>query len=94
MKEKIITAVSSVLIFIPWTILILRTNKWALESPAAEILIFSYAGFMIASAAFVIWGYIKEKVQNTLMKGCLVINCLYGVGGAAAIIMMLVQKLV
>lgn len=92
MKEKIITAVSAILLFIPWSILVLRTNEWALEKPAAGIIILSYAAFMIAQAAFVLWGYMKGRVQNNLMKLCLVINCLYGVGGIAVIVMILVQK--
>lgn len=92
MKEKIITAISSLLVFIPWSILILRTNQWALESPMADTLILGYAAFMIAGAVFVLWGYMKERIQNNLMKICLVINCLYGAGGLAAIIMILVQK--
>ena len=47
MKENILTAVSTLMIFIPWTILPLRTFDWALESPTAEIMISCYAGFMI-----------------------------------------------
>ena len=52
MKEKILTAVSTLIIFIPWTILPLRTFDWALESPAAEIIVYSYAAFMIFSGIF------------------------------------------
>lgn len=52
MKEKILTAVSTLMIFIPWTILPLRTFDWALESPAAEIIIYIYAAFMVFSGIF------------------------------------------
>ena len=37
MKERICTAISTVLLAAPWTIFILRQNAWALESPGAEI---------------------------------------------------------
>ena len=47
MKNKILTAISTIMLFIPWTILPLRTFDWALESPVAEIMIYSYAAFMI-----------------------------------------------
>ncbi|MFR0973879.1 MAG: hypothetical protein ACLSE9_05495 [Acutalibacteraceae bacterium] len=47
MKNKILTAISTIMLFIPWTILPLRTFDWALESPVAEIMVYSYAAFMI-----------------------------------------------
>ena len=40
MKNKICTAIATLMLFIPWTILPLRTFDWALESPAAEIIIY------------------------------------------------------
>ncbi len=46
MKSKILTAVSVVMLFVPWTILPLRVFDWALQSPVAEIMIYSYAAFM------------------------------------------------
>ncbi len=46
MKNKICTAIATLMLFIPWTILPLRTFDWALESPAAELIIYSYAAFM------------------------------------------------
>ena len=48
--KKIITFISLVMVFLPWTIFPLRTNPWALQSPAAEIIVYSYAAFMIFSA--------------------------------------------
>ena len=45
MKNKILTAISTIMLFIPWTILPLRTFDWALESPVAEIMVYSYAAF-------------------------------------------------
>ena len=48
-ENKIITAISTIMLFVPWTILPLRTFDWALESPVAEIMVYSYATFMIFS---------------------------------------------
>lgn len=94
MKNKIVTAISTIMLFIPWTILPLRTFDWALESPAAEIMISSYAVFMIFSGLFTILSYIKAKVQNNLMKICLIVNSLYAAGGAAALGMAIVPKII
>ena len=90
MKEKILTAVSTLMIFIPWTILPLRTFDWALESPAAEIIIYSYAAFMIFSGIFTLLSYTTAGVKNNLMKICLVITLMYAVGAVAIIGMSLV----
>lgn len=83
MKNKVLTAIGTFMLFIPWTILPIRSFDWALESPVAEIMISCYAAFMIFSGVFTLISYAKEKVQNNLMKVCLVINSLYGVGGVA-----------
>lgn len=93
MKNKILTAVSTIMLFVPWTILPLRTFDWALESPAAETIISCYAAFMIFSGVFTIISYMKAKVQNNLMKICFIVNSLYAVGGIAAFVMMTVPKI-
>ena len=49
MKNKILTTISTIMLFVPWTILPLRMFDWALESPVAEIIISCYAAFMIFS---------------------------------------------
>ena len=85
MKEKILTAVSTLMIFIPWTILPLRTCSWALESPAAEIIIYSYAAFMVFSGIFTLLSYTTAGVKNILMKICLVITLMYASGAVAII---------
>ncbi len=90
MKEKILTAVSTLMIFIPWTILPLRTFDWALESPAAEIIVYSYAAFMVFSGIFTLLSYTTAGVKNNLMKICLVITLMYAVGAVAIIGMSLV----
>ena len=89
MKNKILTAVSAIMLFIPWTILPLRTFDWALESPVAEIMIACYAAFMIFSGVFTIISYVKEKAQNNLMKVCLIVNSLYAVAGVVFLGMMI-----
>lgn len=91
MKNKILTAVSTVMLFIPWTILPLRANfQWALDY--ADIMIPCYAVFMIFSGVFTILSYAKAKAQNNLMKVCLIVNSLYAVGGVAALGMIIVPK--
>ena len=89
MKNKILTTVSTIMLFVPWTILPLRTFDWALESPVAEIMIACYAAFMIFSGVFTIISYIKVKAQSNLMKVCLVVNSLYAVGGIVFVGMMI-----
>ena len=88
MKKNILAAVSTLMIFIPWTILPLRTFDWALESPTAEIMISCYAGFMIFGGLLTILSYVKARVRNNLMKVCLVIHGLYLAGGIVVIAMM------
>lgn len=93
MKNKILTAISTIMLFVPWTILPLRTFDWALESPVAEIMISCYAAFMIFSGVFTIISYVMAKAQNNLMKVCLVVNSLYAVAGVAVFGMMVFPKI-
>jgi len=84
MKNKILSIVSTILLFVPWTILPLRTFDWTLQSPAAEIIIFCYAVFMVFGGIFTWISYVNGKVQNTLMKICLVVHSLYMAVGVFA----------
>lgn len=93
MKSKILTAVSAVMLFVPWTILPLRSYEWALKSPVAEIMISCYAAFMIFSGVFTALTYGKGKVRSNLMKVCLIVNGLYAAGGVAAFGMMILPKI-
>lgn len=93
MKNKILTAVSAIMLFVPWTILPLRTFDWALESPVAEIMIACYAAFMIFSGVFTIISYVKAKAQNNLMKVCLIVNGLYAVAGVGFLTMMIMPEI-
>lgn len=61
MKNKFAIIISTIMLFVPWTILPLRTFDWALESPAAEIMISCYAAFMIFSGIFTIFFYVKSR---------------------------------
>lgn len=89
MKNKFLTAVSAIMLFVPWTILPLRTCDWALESPVAEIMIACYAAFMIFSGVFTVISYVIAKAQNNLMKLCLIINSLYAAAGVVFLGMMI-----
>lgn len=92
MKNKILTIISTIMLFIPWTILPLRINfQWALDY--ADIMIPCYAVFMIFSGVFTMLSYVKAKAQNNLMKVCLIVNSLYAAFGIAALGMMIVQKI-
>ena len=94
MKNKILTAVSAIMFFVPWTILPIRTFDWALESPVAEIMIACYAAFMIFSGVFTIISYFRAKAQNNLMKVCLMVTGIYAVGGIAAFCMIVLPKII
>ncbi len=88
MKNKILTFFCTIMLFVPWTILLVRMNEWALKSPVAGRIITCYALFMIFSGAFTIMVYFTGKVQNILMKICLVINIIYAVAGVIFLSMM------
>lgn len=92
MKHKTLTTISTFMLFIPWTILPLRTFDWALRSPVPEIMIPSYAAFMVFSGIFTIASYTKAKAQNPLMKICLIITSLYMTGGLAILVMMTLTR--
>ena len=69
MKSKICTTIATIMLFAPWTILPLRTFDWALESPVAEIMVYSYAAFMIFSGVFSVLAYTKGRVKNKWKVG-------------------------
>lgn len=92
MKNKILTAVSAVMLFIPWTIFPIRSNfGWAIDH--ADIMIPCYAVFMIFSGVFTVLSYVKAKAQNNLMKACLIVNSFYAAFGVAALGMIIAQKI-
>ena len=82
MKNKVLTVVSTIMLFVPWTILPLRIIfQWALDY--AHIMIPCYAAFMIFGGVFTVISYVMAKVQNNLMKVCLIVNSIYAVFGVA-----------
>lgn len=87
MKKNILTVISTLMLFIPWTLLPIRSFDWALKSPTAEIMITCYAIFMIFSGIFTCIAYGYAKIQHSWMKVCLVINILYAAFGSAALAM-------
>lgn len=89
MKHKLFTIISTLMVFIPWSILPLRSFDRALESPTAEIIIVGCALFMVFSGIFTILAYCIGKVKNVIMKICLIINTIYAVCGIIALGMML-----
>ena len=93
MKNKILIAVSVIMLFVPWTILPLRSFDWALKSPVAEIMIYSYAAFMIFQVSFLFWAYTKGRVKSKLMQVCVVINSIYAVGAIAIIAMNMITRI-
>lgn len=92
MKEKILTAISATMVFVPWTILWFRRYEWALEMPTAVRMIICYAIFMIFSGVFTMLSYIQGKAQNLCMKLCLMINGVYGVFGMLVLGMIIQQR--
>lgn len=93
MKNKWFLFISTLMMFVPWTILLLRRNAWALESPAAEIIIACYCAFIVFNGIFTSVCYYKSPVKNTLMQICLVVNNLYAVAGIGLAAWMLVSSL-
>lgn len=92
MKNKVLTVVSTIMLFVPWTILPLRINfQWALDY--AHIMIPCYATFMILGGVFTVISYVMAKVQNNLMKVCLIVNSLYAVFGFAVFGLMICQQI-
>ena len=91
MKNKVLTAFCTLMIFVPWTILPLRNYfQWALDY--AAIMIPCYAVFMIFSGVFTIVSYVYAKAQSNIMKICLIINGIYAVFGILVVAMIAVQK--
>lgn len=73
MKNKLLIGIATLLLFLPWTILPLRTLPWALASPAAEIMISCYAAFMIFGGIFSVsvQGAIRS-VKAVLRSHCVI----------------------
>lgn len=82
MKNKLCTAVSTILLLPPFVLLFLRRWEWALESPVAEIMIYSCTAIMLLSGVFTALAY-RSGVKNRWMQVLLVVETLYAVLAAA-----------
>lgn len=78
MKNKLCTAVSTILLLPPFVLLFLRRWEWALESPVAEIMIYSCTAIMLLSGVFTALAY-RTGVKNRWMQVLLVVETLYAV---------------
>ena len=78
MKNKLCTAVSTILLLPPFVLLFLRRWEWALESPVAEIMIYSCTAIMLLSGGFTALPY-RSGVKNRWMQVLLVVETLYAV---------------
>lgn len=78
MKNKLCTAVSTILLLPPFVLLFLRRWEWALESPVAEIMIYSCTAIMLLSGVFTALAY-RSGVKNRWMQVLLVAETLYAV---------------
>lgn len=78
MKNKVCTAVSTILLLPPFVLLFLRRWEWALESPVAEIMIYSCTAIMLLSGVFTALAY-RSGVKNRWMQVLLVVETLYAV---------------
>ena len=84
MKNKLCTAVSTILLLPPFVLLFLRRWEWALESPVAEIMIYSCTAIMLLSGLFTALAY-RSGVKNRWMQVLLVVETVYA-GLAVAIL--------
>ncbi|MDF2568129.1 MAG: hypothetical protein K0R90_1585 [Oscillospiraceae bacterium] len=82
-----LSVINFILIFMPWTILLIRQNSWALESPAAEITIAAYSVFIIAIFIFSLILYTKKKQRDVLSSIAIIVNSLYAAGAIGIICM-------
>ena len=78
MKNKLCTAVSTILLLPPFVLLFLRRWEWALESLVAEIMIYSCTAIMLLSGVFTALAY-RSGVKNRWMQVLLVVETLYAV---------------
>ena len=78
MKNKLCTAVSTILLLPPFVLLFLRRWEWALESPVAEIMIYSCTAIMLLSGVFTALAY-RSGVKTRWMQVLLVVETLYAV---------------
>ena len=72
-----VPVISTILLLLPWTILPLRTFRWALETPAAQIIIIFYAVLMIFTGIFTVCCYRRGRHKGLWMQLCTVGGVIY-----------------
>ena len=92
MKNKLCTAVSTILLLPPFVLLFLRRWEWALESPVAEIMIYSCTAIMLLSGVFTALAY-RSGVKNRWMQLCLVAALLYAAVAVAVVGLAVAQQI-
>lgn len=93
MKQiKPLSVLNFILAFVPWTILILRQYDFALQSPAAELIIAAYCVYIAAAFVFSLILYAKKKMRDVLCGIALVLNGIY-LAGTAVLVCMSLPKL-
>lgn len=81
MKKITPSSVAAFLLaFVPWTILLVRTQEWALKSPAAEITIGIYSVEIILAFLYCLILYTKKNHKDAMTSIGLVVNGLYAAG--------------
>lgn len=91
MKNKICTTIATIMLFVPWTILPLRTFDWALETPAAQIIVICYALLMIFSGFFTIHMYRTGRGKGLWMQICTIVCVIYAAAAVAILALMVVN---
>lgn len=94
MKNKVLSAISALFLIAPFSLLILRANRWALESPTAEILITVYAILMIVGAVYTLVAFTAGKARNAFMTVSLILNILYAAFGGAVLALLTLQHVI
>ena len=83
------SVVSFLLLFVAWTILPLRRNRFALESPNAQLIIAAYGAFILAAFIFSLVLYGKKKRRDILTSIALIVNGVYTAGVVGMVCMSL-----
>ena len=90
-NQKNVSLVSTILLLFPWTILPLRTFVWALETPAAQIIVICYALLMIFSGFFTIHMYRTGRGKGLWMQICTIVCVIYAAAAVAILALMVVN---
>lgn len=76
MKEKILSTIALITIFIPLTAAFI----WKPDSPAATAIIIGYCIFAVVSFIYALFLFVKMKLRDNNTKIALGVNAVYVVG--------------